>query len=277
MQKPLHELSQKQLTIHDSYALVTGASSGIGREIAKLLAERGYNILAVSDQKEELDLLKTELESTFDIKVNVLCMDLSREGSTSGLINFCKEHNLNIEILVNCAGILVYGKHHETSDDRIDTLVGLHISCVIRLCRYFSEEMVMRQTGYILNVSSISAVMPYPTISLYGPSKAFIRHYSRAIRTELKPYGIGVTCLMPGAVNTRFYENTGFRIGKAAKTGIAKSPESVARSAVRALFRRKPVCIPGLMNKIIVRVLPLIPYFIINVIYRWKERSGKQD
>jgi short-subunit dehydrogenase len=130
--------------------------------------------------------------------------------------------------------------------------------------------MIERGSGYILNVSSISAVMPYPTISLYGPTKTYLRYFSRALRYELKPSGIHVSCLLPGAIDTGFYDDTGFDIGKGRKLGIVKMPEFVANSAMKALFRNRAECIPGLLNKLVVRFFPLIPRSWIGLIYRRK-------
>ncbi len=250
-----------------NFALVTGACSGIGLHISKILAGKGYNILGVSNQSDGLSKLKADLERSYEISVITLDIDLAQEDSAANLHSFCIENKLPIEVLVNNAGMLVYGETAKVDPAKASSILNLHVTTPVMLCRLFGEQMVAQNKGYILNVSSISAVMPYPTISLYGPSKAFLRHFTRAIRTEMKPHGVIVTCLIPGATDTSFYDDTGFSIGNNRK-GLSKSPEYVATAAVKALFRNRSVCIPGVLNKLIVRLLPLLPYSIISAIYR---------
>ena len=126
--------------------------------------------------------------------------------------------------------------------------------------------MVMCRTGFILNVSSISAVMPYPGISLYGPTKAYLRCFTRAIGTEMKLYGVRVTCLIPGATATALYDQHNFNAPLLMKLGILKKPETVAKVGIKALFSGRAECIPGLLNKLIVFLFPIIPHFIIGLI-----------
>jgi len=251
-----------------NFALVTGACSGIGLHISKILAGKGYNILGVSNQADGLSKLKADLERSYEISVVTLDLDLAQEDSAANLHSFCRENKLPIEVLVNNAGMLIYGETAKVDPAKARSILNLHVITPVMLCRLFGEQMVAQNKGYILNVSSISAVMPYPTISLYGPSKSFIRHFTRAIRTELRPHGVNVTCLLPGATETSFYDGTGFSIGNKGKSNLSKSPEYVAAAAVNALFRNRSVCIPGVLNKLIVRFLPLLPYSIINLIYR---------
>ncbi|MFC2113355.1 SDR family NAD(P)-dependent oxidoreductase, partial [Bacteroidota bacterium] len=250
------------------YALVTGASSGIGWHISDELARRGYNIVAVSNQSTQLENLKSKLEQFHQIVVETICTDLAIHDAALSVFEHCEQQNLDVEVLVNNAGVLVYGETVTTDYSSVNSLLLLHVTTLAVLCRLFGERMVNQKKGYILNVSSISAVMPYPTISLYGPTKAFIRHFTRALRTEMRPHGIHVTCLMPGATNTSFYEETNFRIKKAYGMGIVKRPETVALAGVKALFNNRVRCIPGFLNKLVVLLLPLIPYSLISLIYK---------
>jgi short-subunit dehydrogenase len=134
--------------------------------------------------------------------------------------------------------------------------------------------MKQQRFGYILNVSSISAVMPYPTISVYGPTKAFLHHFTHAIRIELQPYGVHVTCLVPGATDTPFNDPMQFNMSRGKKFGIVRSPESVARAGIGAMFRNRALCIPGWINKVIFIILPVIPHILIRLIYRRKLKSA---
>ena len=250
------------------YALVTGASSGLGRQISELLAKKGYDLIAVSNEPPDLDELKKHLEETYGTDVQTVNMDLSKESAARTLYDYCEEKGLPVEVLVNDAGMLVYGQAVRIPIEKAQGILQLHVATPALLCRLFSENMIKNGRGFILNVSSISAVMPYPTISFYGPTKTFLRHFTRALRTELKPLGIFVTCLIPGAMDTRLLNEYQVDRRKAVKWRVVSPPERVARSGIRALFKNRPECIPGLLNKLVVRFLPLIPHFVISLIYK---------
>jgi short-subunit dehydrogenase len=260
----------------DYYALVTGASSGIGWHISAALAGKGYPVIAVSNQPEGLAELKTQLEQSSGVTVLTLDADLSKEGSAKLVYDFCIENRLKIEVLVNCAGFLVYGETAGVDPERVQCILQLHMITPALLCRLFGADMTGRGKGYILNVSSIAAVMPYPTISLYGPTKAFIRNFSRALRTELKPLGIRVTCLVPGATDTGLYDGSNFSISKARRLGIVKKPERIAAAGVKDLLRDRAESVPGLLNKLVVVLFPLLPNFVISMIYRRIRLSRKK-
>ena len=250
------------------YALVTGASSGLGRQISELFVQKGYFLIAVSNQPADLDGLKNDLEEAYDCEVHTVNLDLSEETASWSLYRYCEEKGLRVEVLVNNAGMLVYGQAASVSHETARTILQLHVNTPALLCHLFSDDMIRQGRGFILNVSSISAVMPYPTISFYGPTKTFLRHFTRALRTELKPRGIHVTCLLPGAMDTSLLNAYQIDRRKAIRWRIVGLPEEVARSGIRALFKNRPECIPGFLNKLLVRFLPLIPHFVIALIYR---------
>lgn len=260
-----------------NFALVTGASSGIGRYISDALARRGYNIIAISNQPSKLEELKAHLEKTCRISVISINMDLAMENSAKRVFDYCEDHNLPVEVLVNNAGILIYGETVQAGYARIQSLLQLHVTTPALLCRLFGERMIGRGKGYILNVSSIAAVMPYPTISIYGPTKTFLRHFTRSIRTEMKSQGIHVTCLLPGATDTSFYNENNFSVEKGKKLGFVKRPEKVANAGVKALFKNRAECIPGLLNKLVVRLVPLLPHFLIALIYKRVRHARSTD
>lgn len=250
------------------YALVTGASSGIGWHISSELARRGYSIVAVSNQAKQLSELKVYLEAAFIVNVVTIDMDLIKQDSAYLIYNYCNDNNLEIEVLVNDAGIFFFGEIAKTDFDRISAMMALHIMTPVNLCRLFGTQMASKRKGFILNVSSITAVMPYPGISPYGPTKTFIRHFTRAFRTEMKLDNVSVTCLMPGATDTSLYDSAGINTRLLKALGIMKSPEKVASAGVRALLTGRALCIPGFFNKIIVFLIPLIPGGIIEIIAR---------
>src|SRR5690606_14805701 len=136
------------------------------------------------------------------------------------------------------------------------------------LCRLFGEEMRKARHGFILNVSSISAVMPYPGISLYGPSKTYMRYFTRALRSEMKQYNIHVTCLIPGATATALYDPNRVNLSLAKRLGVMQSAEKVAKTGLKSLFKNQAESIPGILNKITVGVLPFIPAGVARLIHQ---------
>jgi len=252
----------------NKYAVVTGASSGIGWHISKELAIKGYSLVAVSNQAQQLINLKSELEKSYQIKVLTVDCDLSKNNAAENIFDFCQKKNLNVEVLVNNAGILVHGELVNTDLIRAKNILQLHMNTPVMLCRLFGKVMVKNQKGYILNVSSISAVMPYPTISLYGPSKTFLRRFTKALRIELKEKKVIVSCLIPGATATALYDPDKINIPLAMRLGVMKKPGFVARAGVAALFKNKAESIPGLANKFIMFIIHFLPIFVIGFIYR---------
>lgn len=248
------------------YALVTGASSGIGWHISEELAKRGYSLIAVSNQPIQLLDLKTRLESDYKVSVVTYEIDLTKEDSAQQVFDFCGKNNFFVEVLVNNAGIFVFGEVANVDYLKIKSILPLHTLTPTLLCSLFGKRMITQKKGFILNLSSITAVMPYPGISLYGPTKAYLRHFTRALRTEMKVYGINVTCLIPGATDTALYDASYFRTPLMMKLGLMMKPQKVAKKGVRALFNNKAECIPGFLNKMTVMLIPIIPHFVIGLI-----------
>jgi len=261
------------MNISGLWALVTGASSGIGWQISAQLAAKGCNIIAVSNQAGQLGELKQLLEQSHKVQVVTINQDLSGEDAAQSIFGFCLTHKLTVDILVNNAGMLMYGEMVDSAYDTMKSILQLHVTTPALLCRLFGNGMKERRSGFILNVSSISAVMPYPTISVYGPTKAFLRYFTRAIRTELKPYGVHVSCLIPGATDTPLNDPFGTNMSFGRKTGIVKGPECVARAGIRAIIRNRALCIPGILNKFIVLLFPLIPSSLISIVNRQRVRK----
>lgn len=262
------------------YALVTGASSGIGWCVSIELAQRGYSIIGVSNQPDKLKVLKDEIESHYPVKVIPFTVDLAMPQSAQQVFDFCEEKQLEVETLINNAGVLVFGETARVAYDKAAAILHLHMNTPALLCRLFCEKMIVRKKGYILNVSSISAVMPYPGISLYGPSKTFLRSFTRALRTEMNLYNVNVTCLLPGATVTALYDVHKVNVPLATRLGVMKKPEVVAKAGVKALFANRAECIPGLLNNLTVRLIPLVPHALIALIHKstaLAKRSQKEE
>jgi hypothetical protein len=222
-------------------ALITGASSGIGADIARVLSDMGYDLILVARRKTRLTKLKSELKTD----VQIINMDISSTFNCMELYNQVKEEN--IEVLVNCAGFGVFGDFTTTSVDKeldmIDTNIkGLHI-----LTKLFLQDFTRRNKGYILNVASSAAFQPGPLMATYYASKAYVLRLTEAIYGELKEIksNVGISVLCPGPVDTEF--------NKVAKVEFAvksKSSMEVANYAIKKMFKKKLIIIPGTLMKL---------------------------
>jgi len=256
----------RSITENGKVAMVTGGSSGIGLAIAHQLALKGYSLLLVSNQKDELAVCQAEFEKLYNRRCHVLYLDLANESSASELFNFCQDQHMEVEVVANNAGFMNFSEVAETPFDKVQSMLHVHMLTPTKICRLFGKEMKERKFGYILNTSSISAIMPYPGISLYGPTKTYMRYFTRALRSEMKEYGVKVTCLIPGATATPLHDAEKVNIPLAMKLHVMHSAEHVASRAIRALFRNKAECVPGMLNKIVMVVVPLVPTWLIELI-----------
>ena len=252
----------------NKYALITGGSSGIGLATAHELAAKRYSLVLVSNQQELLRSTATEIISKYKVDCITLFVDLTDINAAKQIFDYCNKQQLCIEILVNNAGILVFSEVVATAAEKLNAILQLHINTPVMLCRLFGEQMKTRNSGYILNVSSISSVMPYPGISLYGPTKAFMRYFTRAPRHEMKIYNVRVTCLIPGTTATALYDPNRVNLKLATRVGIMKTAPFVEHKATSALLKNRAECIPGFINKLTVWFLPFVPSWVIYQLHR---------
>ena len=243
-------------------ALITGSSSGIGLEMAHFVAQRGYNLLLVSNDEEGLIKAKNIL-SAYPIETTIYSMDLAQESAANELYHYTKENDFEVEVLINNAGIFFFGEVAETDVQKAQILINLHVATVTQLCIFFAKEMKTRKKGYILNTSSISAYKDFPGIAFYGASKSFIKSFTRSLRTEMRYYGVYVTCLSPGATATNLYDDKGINVELGKKLGIMMSAKSVAKSGVRALFNNRANVVPGVVTKIMLGFSIITPHWVI--------------
>lgn len=256
-----------------TYALVTGGSSGIGLAFVHQLADKGYNICIISNQKEILPILENEIETKYKVQCKTFFIDLAENDAAHKVYYHCKDNKLIIEVLINNAGFLIADIFINVAPQRIVALLNLHIVTTTLLCQFIAKDMIARREGYILNVSSTSAYMPYPLISLYGPSKTYIRNFTRAIRNELYHKNIYVSCLLPGAVATDLYHLSASKKNLAKKLGVMHSAQFVAKRGLQILFKNKGELVPGLLNKLSLIFLKLVPDFVIRKILHSRNHS----
>ena len=249
-------------------ALITGGCSGIGYAIAKELADKGYNLILASNQEAKLKEVCNELTTTFHIKTWPVYIDLAQPEAASLLYEWCNNEQLEVEVLVNNAGIFFFGEVVETNPAKARQIMMLHTTTPALLCTLFGKDMKQRRRGHILNISSLSAYMLYPGIAFYSSTKRFLMSFSRSLRTEMIDYNVNVTCIAPGAVSTQLYNLSEKDHRKAMRSGIMMNPEKLARLAVRAMLKRKSFLMPGLFNRISLFFIAIIPHSIVLLIRR---------
>ncbi len=185
-------------------ALITGASSGIGREFARLHARKGGDVIITARREEELDALKAELEGEHNVKVTTIPLDLGAEGGAQKLYDAVKEAGIQVDILINNAGFGGHGKFIERDLEADQAMIDLNVDAVVGLCHLFGKDMVAQGGGKILNVSSTAAHMPGPLQATYFATKAFVSSFSQALAEEMKGDRVTITALEPGYVDTGF-------------------------------------------------------------------------
>ena len=253
-----------------SYALITGASSGIGHCYARELAKRGYNIIAVSNQKEQLEVVAKELRADFCITSHTIYADISEADAAKSIFDRCESEGWDVEILICNAGMLLFSTLTKTDPQRLHTIIGLHCTTTTLLCRYFGEKMKAQRKGRILLMSSSTAWLPYPTISHYSATKAYIKSLAFALWYELHRYGVSVTAVFPGAVDTPFY-NLSPRLRKMfVRLGVMLPAEVIARRGIRAMMRGRRRLTPGLFTKIVVGICSILPARVLDIMIRIK-------
>lgn len=252
------------------YALITGASSGIGRCYAREMAQRGYNIIAVSNQREQLREVATELHSEFGVEVKELFADLSAPDAAKSIFDTCNAEGWVVDTLICNAGMLLFSTLIRTAPERLTTIVDLHCTTTMLLCRYFGEQMKERKEGHILIMSSSTAWLPYPTISHYSATKAFLKNFAFALWYELHRSGVSVTAVFPGAVDTPLYNLSNGKRRLFRTLGVMQSAESIARRGVRAMLRGERRVTPGLFTKFVVGACAILPARVLDILIRIK-------
>ena len=252
------------------YALVTGSSSGMGLEFARQLAQRGYNLLMVSNE-EAIHARAAELRTSHEqLSILSLVMDLGQQSSARELYDYTHAQGLEIEVLVNNAGVYHDKDILDDSEGFTSLIMNLHMYTPAMLCYLFGQDMKARHKGYILNVCSVTSKMAAQRLGTYGGTKAFLNNFTRALHIELKPFGVYVTNVSPGAVDTGLYniKPVYTKIGKC--LGIIVSPRTLVRRALRALFHgRSKVTIPAVFWHILTTIIQCIPTWLLRLIRRF--------
>lgn len=251
------------------YALVTGASSGIGYQYAKQLAKRGYNLIIVSNEAEAIVEKAEELKKDYLVEVVPLMRDLGKQEAAKDLYDYCKGQNLEVEVLINNAGVYHDRDFLADTPQFNELILNLHVNTPAMLMYYFCQDMVSRHKGYVLNMSSITSEIAVQRLATYSATKSFLKNFSRSTHVELYHKGVYVTAVRPGAVNTGLYNisNTATKIGMI--VGYIVTPEKLARQGLRAMFHKRARVTPGFLNHVLLFLVALLPTCVLRLIRRW--------
>jgi short-subunit dehydrogenase len=251
-----------------SVALVTGASAGIGAQIARELARRGHGLVLVARRKPRLTELAEELSDEHGVRVETIACDLGKPASRGRLPGKIEDLALDVEILVNNAGFATNGAFHESDPERELEQVRVLVEAPVALTSAFAPGMVQRGRGAILNVASTAAFQPLPYAAGYSAAKSYVLTFSEAIHQELRGHGVTVTALCPGPVETDFWQISGWEVqgGKTFESAVPKpawiSPLEAARAGVEGLDAGRRVVVPGLQVRTAMQAVRYLPHAV---------------
>ena len=251
-----------------NYALITGASKGIGKYIAIELAKKKYNVLLIARSENELQKTTQEIRNIYGVNADFLICDLSNEDAAMKVFNWCAEKKYSIQILVNNAGYGYAGSFEKYTALAYKEMMQVNMNAVVNLCHVFLPLLRFNKQSYVLNIASSAAYQATPGLAVYGASKAFVLSFSRALHTELAHTNISVSCVCPGGTDTDFPNRA--QVGKKALKLAAKvnmTPQAVAKIAVNKMFKKQPEIITGTINKLGAFLAWLLPK-------KWVEKSA---
>jgi short-subunit dehydrogenase len=232
-----------------STCLITGASSGIGSDLARELARRGHGVTLVARRKERLKELADELEEEHGVRADTVACDVTKPAARGRLIQTVAQRGLTVEVLVNNAGFGSGGSFWELDGAREASMVQTNVEAVVALSRAYLSEMVGRGRGAILNLGSTIAFQPVPFQATYGATKAFVLSFTESLHEELRGTGVTVAALCPGPVRTEFGQEGGFGgADDLIPSFMWLTPEEVARAGIEGLDRGQRVVVPGIVN-----------------------------
>ena len=273
------KIEEKNFRRYAVFALVTGAASGMGRAYSLHLARMGYNLVLVdingAGLKETASIVSGEVAALDDWRKEyvsafraVTCVqDLSLPDAASSVAQMADAEGCKVEVLVNNAGMVFFRDISEGPQKYLSRMMMLHMHTPLMLCREFVPKMKAGGCGYVLNISSLAAWMPWPGVGMYGNTKRFIKGFSRSLRIECRGTGVSVTTAYFGAVDTDLFGLTPFYRRIARRIGVMVSVEKAVESALKATFRRRKSTMPGLVNHIARPILMILPDSFLHFIY----------
>lgn len=256
--------SRGKIKIGSKRALVTGASTGIGRQYAEQLAALGYNLIVVSRTEPLLEELAVELREKFGIEVIVHPKDLATMTAAEELFAWTEQEGLKVDVLINNAGMFSFCDIANTPIERIKRTIALHDVTNTLLCQLYGNDMAERGGGYILNMSSFSIWMPFPGLSLYSASKAYLKSFSVAYAKEMRDKKVFVTAVCPGGIATDLYGLTKKWQGIGLKLHALSTPKFCARRGLNSLWRKRKCIVPDWWMRLFIPFCLMLPRFAMN-------------
>lgn len=249
-------------------ALISGASNGIGLELAKIHASKGGDLVLVARNKSKLDELKKELESQYEIKVYTIGKDLSAPNAAQEVFDETSKQNIQIEYLINNAGFGDFGMFVETDWNKELQMINLNITTLTQFTKLYLQDMVKRGSGKIMNVASTAAFQSGPTMAVYYATKAYVLSFSEAIDNEVSNKGVSVTTLCPGATESGFQAAAAMEESALVKGKKLPTAKEVAEYGYASMMKGKTVAIHGLMNYIMANSVRFLPRAMVVKITR---------
>ena len=240
-------------------ALITGASNGIGYELARINAEKGNNLVLIARSKNKLDELKRGLEAKYKISVFTICKDLSVPAAPLEVYDEIKKKSISVDYLINNAGFGDFGPFAESDWNKQEQMINLNITALSHFTRLCLPELIKRGSGKILNLASTASFQPGPMMSVYFATKAFVLSFSEAINEEVREFGITVTALCPGSTQSGFQAVATGEGRKLVERNHIPASREVAEFGYKAMMRGNAVAIHGLRNRIVANSIRFIP------------------
>lgn len=240
-------------------ALITGASGGIGLELAHVFARHQYQLVLVARRQAQLDELAEQLEKEYGSQVTTIAQDLSAPGAAADLHSTINALGIEIDVLVNNAGRGHYGNFLDLDVEMEETTIALNVVTLTSLCKLFGQDMANRKLGQILNIASVAGFIPGPGMAVYNATKAYVLSLSEALHQELKPLGVNVTASCPGPTESEFFHHAGTDNLKNLKYAHMMPAKTVAEQAFAALNKQQAITVHGFSNKVMTflpRTLP---------------------
>lgn len=244
-------------------ALITGASSGIGKALANVFAAQGDALILVARSADKLEELAEHLKNKYGTEVKVLPKDLNQSNSPAQIFKTLEKEKAQVDILVNNAGLGSLGNFIENDPERTMESIQVNVMALTNLSYLFVRGMIARKWGRILNIASIAAFQPIPQMAVYAATKAYVLSFSESIAQELKGTGVTVTAVCPGITKTGFFEPAGVNTNQIIENWVMQTADEVAQQAYEAMKKGKTVQVTGLINQISTSTTPFVPHRIL--------------
>ncbi len=258
-------------------ALVTGASSGIGLELARLFARNGYRLVLVARNRETLNKLAEEFKSETGTTTIVIAKDLSNPSAPLEIYQELQREAIQVDVLVNCAGFGASGLFSEIDLQRQLDMIQVNVAALTQLTRLFLKDMLTRRTGKILNVASTAGFQPGPLMAVYYATKAYVLSFSEALAEEVRGSGVTVSVLCPGPTRTGFQDKSGLKESRLFRSRLVGTQDAatVARAGYEGLMKNTTVIVPGARNRFLIFGIRFVPRRLLTrVVKRLNENAA---